>query len=107
MKGQGGCVPAIPSGLGSGVGEPSSFPNTENRLLVSQRRGASQQSSVNTNSPCEEFTYVLKAPKPMGTVIQQPFAVLCGACQPLQIPVLWSITLLPSCLLLDEEISVS
>lgn len=82
MWGQGGCVPAIPSGLGSGVGEPHFFPNTENRLPVSQRRGASQQLSVNTTSLHEEFTYVLKAPKLIGTVIQQLFAVLCGACQP-------------------------
>lgn len=101
MQVQSGCVLVIPSGLGSGVGEPFVFPNTQNRLLVSQRRSASQQLSVNRNSPCEQFTYVCKAPTLIVTVIQQPSAVLCSACQPLQIPVLWSITLLASCLLLD------
>lgn len=88
------------------MGEPSFFPSTENRLPVCQRGSASQQLSVNTNSP-REFTYVLKAPKLIGSVIQRPFAVLCSACWPLQILVLWSITLLPSRLLLDEEVSAS
>ena len=98
MRGGGGCVPAIPSGPGSGVGELSFFPNMENRLPVCQRRGASQQ-SVNTNSP-REFTCVLTAPKLVGTVIQHPSAVPVS---PPQIPVLWSITPLPSGLLLGGE----